>query len=465
VFTNITEAIADSFSLSLWIRTEEVVGNDTDDALDGAVVIWHYDSGTDDNIPVSITGNKVAFHTGDEFGNSQTLHSTNDVTDGNDHHIVVTRDRVTGEKKIYVDGVLETSATGTTRLLNANTNYFSIGGVVGHSFDGTVDDVQIYSGVLSATEVASLFSNPGSVVTNTTGGGGVPNNISITFDLGIVRSAESGGVFYCHPIFNSVSPTPITTYEVASPNNLCSGGLNTTGSTGFTSLENLLNEITNGLWTVYINRNDPSEQQFQFSVTSTGVSTNQLKQVNILSPVSGSTGLSTFPNLSWNGANGLDSLFVGIIHTNTFVQYTNLAATDTNWSLASPLLAGTNSLYVSYQSYDVPNFTITLPVDSFSVPLSNWNASATIRSQAISEFVVTANGINPVQLANPNRTGGNFQFQFLSQSGKTNTVQSRTNLSLGVWVNRTNILGDGSTKTVILPVSNGPEEFFRVLTQ
>lgn len=83
---------------------------------------------------------------------------------------------------------------------------------------------------------------------------------------------------------------------------------------------------------------------------------------------------------------------------------------------------------------------------------------------AVSEIVGSA-PVLPVTLLNPNRTGGNFQFQFLSQTGKTNTVQSRTNLSLGVWLNRTNILGDGTTKTVVLPVGSSPTEFFRVSTQ
>ena len=71
----------------------------------------------------------------------------------------------------------------------------------------------------------------------------------------------------------------------------------------------------------------------------------------------------------------------------------------------------------------------------------------------------------PVTLLNPQTPGGSFQFEFLSQSGKTNIVQSRTNLTLGTWVNRTNILGDGNIKTVTLPVGSNPEEFFRVLTQ
>jgi len=71
----------------------------------------------------------------------------------------------------------------------------------------------------------------------------------------------------------------------------------------------------------------------------------------------------------------------------------------------------------------------------------------------------------PVTLLNPQYPGSTFQFQFLSQAGKTNIVQSRTNLTTGTWLDRTNILGDGNTKTVVLPVSSAPTEFFRISTQ
>ena len=171
------------------------------------------------------------------------------------------------------------------------------------------------------------------------------------------------------------------------------------------------------------------------------------------------------PTLSWSGATGMSYLFGSVIFTNSFVQSTNLAITATNWFLPAPLPLGTNTLYVSYGIFNATNFTFTTPVDSNSVTFFSWNTQAGLRSQASSEFVVTANGISPVQLINSQRTNSTFRFQFLSQSGKTNTVQSRTNLSLGTWVNRTNVLGDGSTKTISLPVSSAPTEFFRVSTQ
>ena len=103
-------------------------------------------------------------------------------------------------------------------------------------------------------------------------------------------------------------------------------------------------------------------------------------------------------------------------------------------------------------------------MDGSSQPINSWITTAHLNSDATVEFVVAV-GATPVQLANPNRSGGDFQFQFLSQTGRTNVVQSRTNLNLGMWLDRTNILGDGTLKTVILPVSGAPVEFFRVSTQ
>lgn len=294
----------------------------------------------------------------------------------------------------------------------------------------------------------------------------VSTNIQIALDFNVTRDTSTVGAegFYCFPSFSSISPPPITTYEVHSPNNISSGALFSSSASALPSLGSLLNEITNGLWTIYINKNHPSERQFHFQVSSAGVTTNLLKKVTIQSPANGST-VGLVPTLSWSGATGMSYLFGSVIFTNSFVQSTNLAITATNWFLPAPLPLGTNTLYVSYGIFNATNFTFTTPVDSNSVTFFSWNTQAGLRSQASSEFVVTANGISPVQLINSQRTNSTFRFQFLSQSGKTNTVQSRTNLSLGTWVNRTNVLGDGSTKTISLPVSSAPTEFFRVSTQ
>ena len=58
--------------------------------------------------------------------------------------------------------------------------------------------------------------------------------------------------------------------------------------------------------------------------------------------------------------------------------------------------------------------------------------------------------------------GTNYQFSFLSQSGVTNSIQYRTNLVLGNWLTYSNVTGDGSLKTIPIPVSvfNGSKQGF-----
>jgi subtilase family serine protease len=73
-----------------------------------------------------------------------------------------------------------------------------------------------------------------------------------------------------------------------------------------------------------------------------------------------------------------------------------------------------------------------------------------------------------VNLLIPQTAGVNFQFQFLSQTGFTHAVQYRTNLISGSWQSYTNVTGDGTLKTISIPLSvfgTSPQGFVRVLTQ
>lgn len=70
-----------------------------------------------------------------------------------------------------------------------------------------------------------------------------------------------------------------------------------------------------------------------------------------------------------------------------------------------------------------------------------------------------------ITLTNPAVGGGNFQFQFLSQAGLANTVQYRTNLTQGSWLNYSNLTGDGTLKTIPIPLSlfgGSPQGFVRL---
>jgi hypothetical protein len=166
-FSNWEAALVGSFTFSAWVKTTNIVGNDSDGLgyNNGQTVIF-FNGGL---IPMGITGSKAAFFTGSGYG-GDTLHSTNSVTTGTYTHIVVTRDENSGQKAIYINGVLDSTDYGQPGTL-ADGNYASIGGIAGSAYVGNVDDVQLYSGVLNASEVAYLYANPGLMVTNTAGSG------------------------------------------------------------------------------------------------------------------------------------------------------------------------------------------------------------------------------------------------------------------------------------------------------
>ena len=79
---------------------------------------------------------------------------------------MTTRDQQTGEKRIYVNGVLDSATFSCTDLLTNSSN-FSVGYNNGNVFTGEMDEIQLYSGVLSSNEVAFLYSHPGSKVADT----------------------------------------------------------------------------------------------------------------------------------------------------------------------------------------------------------------------------------------------------------------------------------------------------------
>ena len=68
----------------------------------------------------------------------------------------------------------------------------------------------------------------------------------------------------------------------------------------------------------------------------------------------------------------------------------------------------------------------------------------------------------PAQLLAPTVTGTNFTFSFATERYETYTVQWATNLIAPVWVTYTNLLGDGTTNSVVVPLLNQTQQYFRV---
>jgi hypothetical protein len=266
--------------------------------------------------------------------------------------------------------------------------------------------------------------------------------------------------------FNSVSPDPTTTNSVHSPNDYFSTETYPGGGSGsgaiLSSLDQVINEFTNGLWKIYINQGSPTQQVYSFQVSITGLDTNLLTAARILSPTNGAVNVRSNAAFYWTGPTNFSSLHLDLAGV---VNYLSLPLNTTNWASALALSNGNQFFDISYVSNNFPGITFTTPVDASTNAVRTWSTGVTLASQAFSLFFV---GPNSTQLTQPQLVGTNFQFTFLSQTGVTNSVQYRTNLVLGSWLTYTNVTGDGTLKTIAVPFSRfspAKQGFVRVATQ
>ncbi len=471
--SNLLGTLAGEFTVSVWLKTSQSLGNPGDLAWEGAGVIAA-DSpnyGAKDLIPVALTGGQVAFNVGDGVSDN-TLNSSATVNDDTWHHVVVTRNLSTGERQIFIDGTLDSSDVATTVLLDSPV-LLTIGAKSDASdpdpsspdyngsngYEGLLDDVQIYNRVLSSSEVSYLYENPGATLSSTTS---TPYPVDVSLQLTFVRSQDPnlGEYFGAGVSFNSVNPAPTTTNSVHSPNDYFStmqypGGGSGSGAI-LSSLSDVINEFTNGLWKIYINQGSPTQQVYSFQVSISGLDTNLLQAVRILSPTNGAVNVPANVPFYWTGPTNFSSLSLDLAGV---VEGLSLPINATNWAAAPTLSNGNQFFDLNYNSNNFPGVTFTTPVDASANPVRTWSTAVTLSSEAFSLFFV---GPNPTLLINAQQAGTNFQFSFLSQTGVTNSVQYRTNLVLGNWLTYSNVTGDGSLKTIHIPVSvfNGSKQGF-----
>jgi hypothetical protein len=209
--TNLAAALSGDFSVSLWFRTTGTFGGNDDPAFLGAGILSaaEYESPANWTIPMALTGSKLSFLTSTPDFAYVNSRSTTDINTGTYVHLAVTRVRATGTMMIYVNGQQEALTSGPTNLF---TNFTSLAlGHLGNCFNGTtnlIDDVQIYTGVLTSNQVAYLFANPGATPPANTSlgeavdapqftwftGGGAPWIAQTNVTADNTDAAESGGV-------------------------------------------------------------------------------------------------------------------------------------------------------------------------------------------------------------------------------------------------------------------------------
>jgi len=149
----ITNTVCNDFSIAFWVKTTQTSGSpqwyNGVGLVDGDAPFNANDFGT------ALVGNKFAFGVGYP---DTTIVSTSAINDGQWHHCVATRQQITGSIKVYVDGNLQNTGTGTRNSLTASSRLL-LGAVASGNgyFNGSLDEVKIFTRTLSSNEVSALY--------------------------------------------------------------------------------------------------------------------------------------------------------------------------------------------------------------------------------------------------------------------------------------------------------------------
>jgi hypothetical protein len=145
---------ATNFSIVFWVQTTATGG--TPNWYNGIGLVDGEVGGAATDFGVALSGGRVAFGVGSP---DTTLTSVRTINNGVWRQVVVTRHSGTGALAIYIDGTLDNSTTGPTgaRTAPANLRFGSLQTAINY-LNGNLSDVAMYDTVLTASQVATLYS-------------------------------------------------------------------------------------------------------------------------------------------------------------------------------------------------------------------------------------------------------------------------------------------------------------------
>jgi hypothetical protein len=152
----VTRQIADDFSVELWFKSTQGVGTGTQ-WWSGAGLVDAEVGGAANDFGISLRSDgRVVAGVGQP--DVSVVSTAGGYNNGAWHHVVFTRTRSSGALALYVDGVAAGTATGSLASLTSSST-LTLGRVQGGShLLGSLDEVAVYSTVLSAATVAAHHS-------------------------------------------------------------------------------------------------------------------------------------------------------------------------------------------------------------------------------------------------------------------------------------------------------------------
>ena len=176
------------FSISVWIKTTSASG----------VIIQQRDANNfNGEYQVALSGGKVSFFV---YGNSEydfDMISNASVDDGNWHNIVVVR-QSNGTGEIFIDGNLDSTATGPDVALGSGINVY-LGadraqryyGINADYFSGLIENVALFNTALTSSNVQAI--DQGTITSQSTDQRGDPRIYNGSVDIGAVEVAAVRG--------------------------------------------------------------------------------------------------------------------------------------------------------------------------------------------------------------------------------------------------------------------------------
>ena len=154
-YVQITNPVCNDFSIAFWVKTTQTGG--TAQWYNGAGLVDGDAPGTANDFGTALVGGKFAFGVGNP---DTTMLSTTSINDGAWHHCVATRQQATGAMCVYVDGNLQATGTAGRNTQNASARLL-FGAIAsgGGYFNGSLDEVRIFTRTLGSNEVAALYGN------------------------------------------------------------------------------------------------------------------------------------------------------------------------------------------------------------------------------------------------------------------------------------------------------------------
>jgi len=153
-YATIPRLVQMDWTIAFWVNTTASAGTGQwwagEGLVDGEV------AGVVDDFGTAQVGSNAAFGVGNP---DTTITSTTPINDGQWHHVGATRDGISGQMQLFVDGVLQADAMGPTGPKTSPPN-LRLGslqtGVVNGFLGGVLDEVRIYDRVLGPWEIGAL---------------------------------------------------------------------------------------------------------------------------------------------------------------------------------------------------------------------------------------------------------------------------------------------------------------------